>query len=160
MTAKYRMLALITLVTVIADQATKQVILATMALHETIEVIPGFFSLTHIHNPGGAFGFMAGQPQGVRTVLFLVVSTLAAVFVLYLYKTTPRTLPWLLGALALIFGGAVGNLIDRIRFGVVVDFLDFYVKGLHWPAFNMADSAITVGMTVLVFHILFKKVPF
>jgi signal peptidase II len=159
LTGKYRVLFFITLVTVIVDQATKHAILATLPLYESVEIVPGFFSLTHIHNPGGAFGFMAGQPQGVRTVLFLVVSTLAAGFVLYLYRITPRTYPWLLAALAMIFGGAVGNLVDRIRFGVVVDFLDVYVKNIHWPAFNVADSAITVGMTVLVFHILFKKVP-
>ena len=159
MTKKYWMLFFITLVTVVADQVTKYAVLASLAIYESVEIIPGFFNLTHVHNPGGTFGFMANQPQGVRTVLFLVISALAAGFVLYLYKTTPRTYPWLLAGLALIFGGAGGNLIDRIRFGIVVDFLDVYVKGVHWPAFNVADSAITVGMTVLVFHILFKKVP-
>lgn len=159
MTGKYRMLFWITLATVVFDQATKYAVLTTLMLYESVEIIPGFFSLTHIHNPGGAFGFMAGGSPGVRAVLFLVISTLAAGFVLYLYRITPRNHPWLLAALAMIFGGAVGNLIDRIRLGVVVDFLDVYVKHIHWPAFNVADSAITVGMTVLVFHILFKKVP-
>jgi signal peptidase II len=76
-----------------------------------------------------------------------------------LYKNTPKTHSLLAAGFALIFGGAAGNLIDRIRFGKVVDFLDFYIGNLHWPAFNIADSAITIGIAIFIFHILFKKMP-
>ncbi|MDY6824564.1 MAG: signal peptidase II [Thermodesulfobacteriota bacterium] len=157
--AKYLMLIWIAGLTFILDQTTKLIILKTMGIHQTIPVIPGFFNITRVHNPGGAFGFMAGQSHGIRAALFLVISILAAGFVLYLYKKTERQYLFLLASLALIFGGALGNLADRLRFGAVVDFLDFYVQTLHWPAFNVADSAICVGMAVLIYHILFKKIP-
>ena len=156
---KYIKLAWIAGLTVVLDQITKAVILHGMMLHESIPVISGFFSITHIHNPGGAFGFMAGQNPVLRTILFLFVATLAAGVVFYFYKNTPKTHPWLSFGFALILGGAIGNLIDRVRFGMVVDFLDFYIGNLHWPAFNIADSAISVGMAIFVFHLLFKKMP-
>jgi signal peptidase II len=88
-----------------------------------------------------------------------LLSSLAVCVIFYFYKNTPRTHAFLASGFALIFGGAIGNLIDRIRFGKVVDFLDVYIVTYHWPAFNVADSAITVGMIVFVFHILFKKMP-
>ena len=144
---------------ILLDQASKAVVLNTMRLYESIPLIPGFFNLTHIHNPGGAFGFLAGQSFVVRSFLFLVVAFLAMGLVLHFYFKTPPTHPYLSVAFALIFGGAVGNLIDRLRFGKVVDFLDFYVGALHWPAFNVADSAITVGITVFVLHLLFNRIP-
>ncbi len=144
---------------VVLDQFTKWLVLKQMTLYHTISVIPGLFNLTHVHNPGGAFGFMADQSHEVRIFLFIVISLLAAGFIVYLYLNIPPKYVWLLGGLSLIFGGAVGNLIDRIRFGTVVDFLDFYIADMHWPAFNVADSGISVGMTILVFHILFRKVP-
>jgi signal peptidase II len=144
---------------ILLDQISKAVVLNTMRLYESIPVIPGFFNLTHIHNPGGAFGFMAGQSVVVRTVLFLVVSTLAIGLILHFYFKTPATYPYLSAGFALIFGGAVGNLIDRLRFGKVVDFLDFYIGSLHWPAFNVADSAITVGITVFLLHLLLNRMP-
>ena len=159
MIKKIGQLLIISGVVILLDQVSKAVILNTMRLYESIPVIPGFFNLTHIHNPGGAFGFMAGQSVFVRTVLFLVVSTLAIGLILHFYFKTPPTHPYLSAGFALIFGGAVGNLIDRLRFGKVVDFLDFYIGTLHWPAFNVADSAIAVGITVFLLHLLLNKVP-
>ncbi len=156
---KYTKLAVISGLIIIFDQITKVLILKNLPLHRSITVIPGFFSITHIHNPGGAFGFMANQSSSVRNLLFLLLSSLAVCVIFYFYKNTPRTHPFLASGFALIFGGAIGNLIDRIRFGKVVDFLDFYIGTYHWPAFNVADSAITVGMIVFVFHLLFKKMP-
>ena len=144
---------------VVLDQLTKWLVLANMPLHRSIAIIPGFFNLTHIHNPGGAFGFMATGSPGLRNLLFLGVATVAMVLIVYFYRSTPRNYPFLAGALALIFGGAVGNIIDRLRFGVVVDFLDFYVGAYHWPAFNVADSAITVGITIFIGHVLLGKMP-
>lgn len=144
---------------VVLDQFTKWLVMANMPLHRSIAIIPGFFNLTHIHNPGGAFGFMAAGSPGLRNLLFLGVATVAMVLIIYFYRSTPRNYPLLATALALIFGGAVGNIIDRLRFGVVVDFLDFYVGAYHWPAFNVADSAITVGITIFIGHVLLGKMP-
>jgi signal peptidase II len=154
---KYSKLALIAGPVFLLDQVTKYIILNTMYLNESIPVMPGFFSLTHIHNPGGAFGFMAGQSPDVRKILFIFISSIALFIIFYLYHTASRNDSILAAGFALIFGGAAGNLIDRIRFGKVVDFLDFYIGDLHWPAFNVADSAISVGMGIFVFHLLFKE---
>jgi signal peptidase II len=157
--AKMVKLLMVSGILIVLDQISKMVILRSMPLYETIPVIPGFFNITHIHNPGGAFGFMAGQGPEVRSLLFLAMSTLAALVIVFFYLRTPTGYSWLSTALLLIFGGAVGNMIDRVRFGEVVDFLDFYAGGYHWPAFNVADSGITVGMAILVYHLLFDKMP-
>jgi signal peptidase II len=130
-----------------------------MALYQSITVIPGFFSLTHIHNPGGAFGFLAQQDASIRIGIFILASTGAIFFIFLFYRQIPKTPPVLSAGLALIFGGAIGNLIDRLRFGEVVDFLDFYVGALHWPAFNVADSAITVGVAIFIAQLLLRKLP-
>lgn len=141
------------------DQITKVLVLRYMPLYRSIPVIDGFFNLTHVHNPGGAFGFLAGSDPGLRSAVFLVVSILAVGLVLWFFYNTPSSHPMLSIAFAMIFGGAVGNLIDRIRFGKVVDFLDFHIGGLHWPAFNIADSAITVGIGIFVLHLLLNRLP-
>lgn len=156
---KYIKLIIVAGIVLLLDQASKMIVLKYMPLYDSISVIPGFFNLTHIHNPGGAFGFLAGQSPFVRKFVFIVISFFALCLIFYFYKITPRNYFMLTNALAMIFGGAAGNMVDRIRFGKVVDFLDFYIKNLHWPAFNIADSAISIGMCVLVFHILFKKMP-
>jgi len=151
--------SMITVVVVLLDQATKLLVLAKIPLYHSIPVIEGFFNLTHIRNPGGAFGFMASGSQGVRNLLFIGVSIVAMGLIVYFYRSTPKTYPYLASALAMIFGGAVGNLIDRLRFGEVVDFLDVYVGAYHWPAFNVADSAITVGITIFIAHLVLGKMP-
>lgn len=144
---------------VLLDQVTKYLITLHLALYEHIVVIENFFNINHVLNPGGAFGFFADQSLGVRRFIFLFVSSLVALFVLWLYRQVAQTLVFLSIGLALIFGGAIGNLIDRFRFGHVVDFLDFYLGTAHWPAFNVADSAITVGMTILIYHVVLNKIP-
>jgi len=156
---KYSKLLLISVVIVAFDQITKSIILNSLELYHSIKIIPGFFNITHIHNPGGAFGFLADQSASVRIIVFLFVSILALGFIFYFYQKTPETHKMLATGFALIFGGAIGNLIDRVRFGTVVDFLDVYIKNLHWPAFNVADSAITIGMGIFVYHIVAKKIP-
>lgn len=144
---------------VILDQITKLIIMKQLVLFSVIPVIPGFFNIIYIENPGGAFGFLASHSAEIRFFMFLVVSLLAVGFVLYFYWKTPVTHRWLEAGLAMIFGGAIGNLIDRFRFGKVVDFFDFYIGDLHWPAFNVADSAICVGTAILIFHLVFNKIP-
>ncbi len=152
-------LLIISSTVLLLDQATKLIIYYGLPLYDEIVVVPGFFSIVHYHNPGGAFGIFAEAGNGFRHVFFLVVSTLALGLVFYFYRSTPKTHRFLSTGFALIFGGAVGNLLDRFRLGEVIDFLDVYVNGWHWPAFNVADSAISVGIGIFIFHLLFGKVP-
>lgn len=156
---KYIKLTVIAGIVIIVDQVVKMMILKTMPLYHSIPVIPGFFNITHIQNPGGAFGFLADQSSTLRVFVFLVISSFAVCLIFWFYRSTPETHPTLATGLAMIFGGAIGNLIDRVRFGKVVDFLDFYIGTLHWPAFNVADSAITIGIVIFAFHLLFNKMP-
>ncbi|HKK90400.1 MAG TPA: signal peptidase II [Desulfobacteraceae bacterium] len=143
---------------VAADQITKSLVTKFLAVYETVPVITGLFNITHVLNPGGAFGLFAQHSAEVRQFFFLFVSTLVAGLILWFYKQTARTHLVLSSALACIFGGAVGNLIDRFRLGKVVDFLDFYIAAWHWPAFNIADSAICVGMAIFIYYVVVKQV--
>ncbi|UCF93966.1 MAG: signal peptidase II [Desulfobacterales bacterium] len=156
---KYIKLGIIAGGIILLDQISKILILHRLPLHDTIPVIAGFFNLTHVHNPGGAFGFMANVGPMWRSIIFLFISSMAVGLIFYFYRKTPETHSLLAAAFALIFGGAVGNLIDRIRLGKVIDFLDFHIGQWHWPAFNIADSAISVGIGIFVFHLVFKKMP-
>ena len=157
--SKYKKLAGIAGSVVILDQITKAVILLKLPLYNSIIVIPGFFCITHIRNRGMAFGLLANRNSDLLGIFFMLISILAICFVLYLYMNTPKTHPLLSTALALIFGGAFGNLIDRIRFGEVVDFLDCHIGTLHWPAFNIADSTISIGIAIIMILLVFKKMP-
>ena len=156
---KHLKLAGIAVAVIIADQLTKGLVTRHMPLYDSITVIPGFFNLTHIQNPGGAFGLFATQSENIRNVVFLAASTLAVGLIYWLYIKTPPSHPWLATGFALILGGAVGNLIDRVRYGQVVDFLDFNLGFMRWPAFNAADSAITLGIAIFMIHLVLKKMP-
>jgi len=141
---------------VLADQASKWAVLASFAAGERLRVT-GFFNLVLVFNKGAAFSFLAGAP-GWQTPLFVTIALGAAVVVSVLLLRAPgRRL--FSAALALILGGAIGNVIDRLRFGQVVDFLDFHALGLHWPAFNVADSAITVGAGLLIIESFLQRKP-
>jgi signal peptidase II len=155
---KYIVFFLIAAGIVMADQLTKALITQKFLLHENLEVIPGLLNLTYVRNTGGAFGLLAGEASRLRTGLFLGVSCAALGIIFYLYTKIPPGKKWLDVGLAMTFGGAVGNFIDRLRFGEVIDFLDFYVGTMHWPAFNVADSTISVGIGVFCFYLVFKKV--
>lgn len=139
------------------DQATKAWVVSSFALYESVPVIPGLFHLTYVRNPGAAFGLFAGQAAAFRVPFFLAVTAVALVVIAWVARRLPPGRPWALGALALVFGGATGNLVDRVRWGEVVDFLDVFWRTHHWPAFNVADAAITVGVTVLILEELFAK---
>ena len=156
---KYIRLGIIGGCVVIVDQITKLLILQHLPFNHHMVVIAGFFDIVHINNPGGAFGLLANLSPQWRTIIFLFISSLAVGLILYFYIKTPQSHPWLAAGFALIFGGAIGNLIDRLRFGFVIDFLDFYIGIYHWPAFNIADSAITVGLAIFVIHIVLRKMP-
>jgi len=146
---------LIIVLVVAADQMSKTWIMARFAMFESWEVIPGLFNLTYLTNRGAAFGFLNGDYGAWRHAFFVGVALVAMVMMVFLLRQMRDEGRRFVVAIALIFGGAVGNLIDRLRLGAVVDFLDFYWAGHHWPAFNLADSAITVGVGLfLIAHLL------
>jgi signal peptidase II len=147
----------ITGLVVLLDQLTKGWIIATMRLHDAYPVIDGFFNIVYVRNPGAAFGFLAGASPLFRSVFFLAVTLAAILLILHYLRQTKIEEIFLVLALALILAGAVGNLIDRIRFGEVIDFLDVYIGAHHWPAFNIADASITTGASVLVMFLLGKR---
>ncbi|HMA87299.1 MAG TPA: signal peptidase II [Burkholderiales bacterium] len=140
----------------LADQASKWAVLASFAPGERLR-ITGFFNLVLAFNKGAAFSFLAGAP-GWQTPLFVAIALVAAAVVSALLLRSPGRRMFS-AALALILGGALGNVIDRLRFGQVVDFLDFHALGLHWPAFNVADSAITVGAGLLIIESFLQRKP-
>lgn len=141
---------LIVLTVVAVDQATKVWVVNAFNLFETREVIPGLFNLTYLTNNGAAFSMLAGQPALWRQLFFIVAALIALVFIAIAYRSYARVSKWYSLGLALIAGGALGNLIDRVRLGYVIDFLDVYIGTSHWPAFNVADSAITVGVILFI----------
>lgn len=130
---------------IVPDQITKAVIQQKYALWASEPVLPGFFNIVHVLNKGAAFGFL-NRPDTDWQIWFFVAVTFAAVgFIYYLLTTADKGDRFFIWGLGLILGGALGNLIDRLRTGLVVDFLDFYIGEYHWPAFNVADIAITCG---------------
>ena len=149
-----RSAALTAVAVLVLDLVTKHLALERLAPGRPVSVIDGLFSLTLVMNPGLAFGMLAGTPAGWRwLVALLSIGALGvlAVVGLRMLPTGGRLTPFALG---LIFGGAVGNLIDRARYGAVVDFLDFYWRAYHWPAFNAADASISVGVVLLALRML------
>jgi signal peptidase II len=141
------------------DRLTKWAVAQNIALHENINVIPGFFRLTHVQNRGAAFGLFSESSSEYKVAVLVLFSVVALVVVsTLLWKNSHRLTTTGVG-LALILGGALGNLWDRIVTGHVVDFLLFYVGSYQWPAFNVADTAIVVGAVLLVAEILFAKPP-
>jgi signal peptidase II len=154
MKRKYWVLLIVAIWILSVDQWTKSTIMEKLPLHQSIKVVEGVFSLTHVRNTGGAFGIFGGARGGLGSVLFLVVSLVAigCIFVMLVrLKDSDKHLSL---SYSLILSGAVGNLIDRVRYGEVVDFLDFYISSFHWPAFNIADSAICVGIGLMALELL------
>jgi len=143
---KMLQLVSVLLAVIIGDQLTKWWVMASFALHESREIIPGFFNLTYITNTGAAFGLLAGEITIWRQIFFIGVALVALVALYFAYRHFKDAGQLYVIGIGMIGGGALGNVIDRLRFGAVVDFLDFYMKGYHWPAFNVADSAITIGV--------------
>ena len=138
----------VAVVVIVLDQLTKYWIHQTLTYGHAIEMLP-FFNLVLVYNPGAAFSLLSDQP-GWQKSFFIAVATVASAWVVYLLARYPQRRLFCF-ALALILGGAIGNLIDRIVFGAVIDFVDIHVAGYHWPAFNVADSSITCGATLLIF---------
>jgi signal peptidase II len=146
----------VSLAVIVADQATKFAVLREFALNESATVT-SFFNLVLVYNRGAAFSFLAGA-SGWQREFFIGIALAASAWVIYLLRKHGRETLFAF-SLSLILGGALGNVIDRLRYGAVVDFLDFHAFGYHWPAFNVADSAITCGAVLLVWESLRPRRP-
>lgn len=154
MKRKYWVLLIFFFGILLLDQWTKFIIVQRFLLYQKVEVIQGFFNIIHVRNTGGAFGIFGGEKGGFGSILFVVVSLIAIGVILFLFiriKDEEKTLAL---SFSLILSGAIGNLIDRLRYGEVIDFLDFYISSTHWPAFNIADSAICIGIGLMALELL------
>ena len=146
---------LLALFIVLLDRWTKRLVAARIAMYTHIQVIPRFFRITHTENTGAAFSLFADSPSHWKTVMLISFSVIAMIVVSILLWNQSRPFTMTGVALSLILGGAFGNLWDRVAAGRVIDFLDVYYKTYHWPVFNLADSAIVVGASLLVLEIIF-----
>ena len=140
---------------IIIDQISKAAVAGAIRYHESVTVIDGFFNLVHVRNRGMAFGLMNRPDPGIGYYLLVCATVTAIIALIIWFKKLKKENRGLIFGLSLILGGASGNLIDRLRLKEVVDFLDFYVGGYHWPSFNMADSSITVGAFWIAINIIF-----
>ena len=147
----------LSLVVIVLDQASKLAASALLRLHEPLALLP-FLNLTLMHNEGAAFSFLSGA-GGWQRWFFTVLAVLVSLVILWWLLRLPRRETLMAAGLALILGGALGNVLDRLRLGYVVDFIDVYYERWHWPAFNIADSAITVGAILLIVDSLRRR-PF
>lgn len=166
MRLRYLLLVAIAGFVVTIDQLTKIYIHTHFQQYESVSIIHNLFNITYVRNPGAAFGFLAASHPSFREIFFLMMPPAALLIILAIMRSVTDTDRWQILALSLVFGGAVGNYIDRLRFRYVVDFLDFtyryqdsahHEQVLSWPAFNVADSAIVSGVTILLFLMLVRR---
>lgn len=153
--SKYIWLVIIATVVVAFDQITKMYIHHNFNLGDSVPVVPGYFNITYVRNLGAAFGFLGESHPTFRTVFFLAMPPIAMLIIFAILRGVSSADRLQVTALSLVFGGAIGNYIDRVRFRYVIDFLDFHLKEKYtWPAFNIADAAIVLGMIALVYIII------
>ncbi|MBI5525746.1 MAG: signal peptidase II [Deltaproteobacteria bacterium] len=157
MKGKYVWLATSVVLVTGLDQWTKLLAVEKLKSGRGVDVIKGCFQLRYVENPGAAWGFLAGANEAFRAPFFVAVSLLAIAFILYFYRKVESDQKVMLVSLSMILGGAVGNFIDRLRHNYVVDFIDWYWKDWHWPTFNIADSAISLGVVLMVWTMLFGE---
>jgi signal peptidase II len=156
MSRKFVIFLAILVAGVFLDQITKYLVVRELNIGDQIPVIQGFFNIVLTYNRGAAFGIFANMSIEFAWVFFILSSSLVMGVVAYLWWGTPADHDLATVGYSLIFSGAVGNLIDRVRLGEVVDFLDFHIKDFHWPAFNVADSLVCIGAGLLLWYI-FKE---
>ena len=155
---KYVLLFFVSGVLIVMDQYTKLMVSLHIPLNYSVKVVEGFFNFTHIRNSGVAFGLFASQQSEYKALMFIAISTIAIIAILVIFHQTPKEKKMVQTGLILIFSGAIGNLIDRILHGEVIDFVDFFINRQHFPAFNIADSCITVGVIMMVIDLFFGEV--
>jgi len=156
---KYLLSIFVSLAIIILDQWTKYLIIKSFALYQSTSVIQNFLNIVHTRNKGIAFGLFSAHGSGIQSALLIITSLLAIAFIFYLLSSLSEKQTYVIFTLSLILGGAIGNLIDRTRWGEVVDFIDLHWYHYHWPAFNFADSAISIGLVLLLIAIVTKKFP-
>ena len=159
MKGKWSFVGVVVILVVVFDQLTKWWIRESVPLYSSFPVIPELFNITHVRNPGGAFNFLARADESLRLPFFFVMTGVAIAALIYFLRELQPGQRVLIFAVAGVLGGAVGNLIDRVVLGEVVDFLDVYWGSYHWPAFNVADSFISVGVAILLVHSFFGTEP-
>jgi signal peptidase II len=142
---------------IVLDQITKAAIVAKFVKHESYAIVDGFFNIVYVMNPGAAFGFLANMSETFRYIFFTGITVVVILLIIYYIVKSKSQNMLMVISLTLIFAGAVGNLIDRIRFGAVVDFLDVYIGTAHWPAFNVADSAISLGAMLMIWGMIMNR---
>ncbi|MHC1729165.1 MAG: signal peptidase II [Syntrophobacteraceae bacterium] len=142
---------------ILLDQLTKYLLVQAIPLNTGIPIIPGFFNLVHVLNPGGAFSIFAASGSPWRQYVFIALTVIVVIAIAFAYGKVTKNDTWTRAAYICISGGAVGNLIDRVRMGEVIDFLDFYVGSWHWPVFNVADTAISTGAVMLLLSLIRSK---
>jgi signal peptidase II len=158
MKKKYVILAGLSALLIAIDQIAKMYIHTHFQLGDSTPVIPGFFNITYVRNFGAAFGFLAESHPSFREIFFLAMPPVALIVILLILRSVEDNDWPQIVALSSVFGGAIGNYIDRIRFRYVIDFLDFHIQAVYsWPAFNVADSAIVCGVGILLFLMVFEK---
>ncbi len=156
---KYKLTACVSLFVAVVDQTTKVIVRLNLPLFKRTPVLP-FLDITHLRNPGAAFGMLNSLSESVRMPLFALILAVAFIAILFFIKKAADNDTLLISSLSLILGGAIGNSIDRFRLGYVTDFIDFYWFGnphYHWPPFNVADAAITIGVILILFEAFFLK---
>ena len=153
---KYVLVGGVAAVVIVLDQLTKVWVAGTMQLHESIPIF-SWFNLTYVRNPGAAFSLFADHSWSFRVPFFTVVFVLAGGAIGFFVKQTPPSQVAVLVACGLVLGGALGNLIDRIAYGEVIDFADAHWRGMHWPAFNVADACISVGVGLMLLRGVFVQ---
>lgn len=156
---RYRLLflAIIALIVLVTDQATKQAVLVSLPLGGGFELVPGYLNIVHVRNPGVAFGMMAEGSSYLRVGFLIFISLVALSIVFWMVRASAIIDWYLLLGYSLFFGGALGNLVDRIRYLEVIDFVDVHWGTLHWPAFNVADSALSVGAGLFILHFILRR---
>ena len=155
----YFFLFIISSALIVIDQYTKFMVTLHIPLNYSIKVVEGFFNLTHIRNSGVAFGIFSGQQSELKPYLLIFVSVVAIVAILAIFHQTGKEKRLVRSGLILIFSGAIGNLIDRVIHKEVIDFIDFFIDNQHWPAFNVADSCITIGVIFMAVDMLVGNKP-
>jgi len=156
---KYLFLFVISSVLIVIDQYAKFMVTLHIPINYSVKVVEGFFNLTHIRNSGVAFGIFSHQNSELKPYLLIFVSIIAIIAILVIFHQTGKNKKIVQTGLILVFSGAIGNLIDRVLHKEVIDFIDFFIDNQHWPAFNVADSCITIGVMFLVADMLVGDGP-
>lgn len=153
---KYGLVGVVAAIVIALDQATKVWVASAMQLHQSIAVF-SWFNLTYVRNPGAAFSLFADHSSAFRVPFFALVFVLAGGAIAFFVRQTPASQKSVLAACGLVLGGAIGNLIDRLAYGEVIDFADAHWNGMHWPAFNVADACISIGVGLLLLRGVFVR---